>query len=377
MTTATMDGAKTKGSARRKQKQSRKSGFERWFYRQQFGAKPRKRVYEKLVRLLNTGVTQAAALEILWENASHAGKKPTDVTAVAVAEWSSHTADGKDLAYAMRDWIPEQDYSILNAGARSGNLINAIENVVLLQEKQKQIKSAIIGGVAYPCVIVIAALIFMYVFGAKVVPAFDQVMPKEQWYGFPALMASVSDFVMSGGIWKILASFVGTALVVGWSMPRWTGPIRKRFDKFPPYSLYRLVRGSGFLLSMAILQQAGLKPADVLKQFRKGASPWYRERLDKTLTFVNNGKNIGDALYLSGFNFPDVETVMDLKVFAGMGEFDEILMKIGRTNIEDAVGRIKAQSMLILYVAIVGLGLMFVSIAVGIFELQGMVQSNL
>ena len=377
MTTDTLDKAPSKGSARRKQKKSRKTGFERWFYRKQFGAKPRKRVYEKLVRLLKTGVTQAAALEILWENASHAGKKPTDVTAVAVAEWTAHTSDGKDLAYAMRDWIPEQDYSILNAGAKSGDLVNAIDNVVLLQEKQKQIKGAIIGGVAYPVIIILAALIFMYVFGSNVVPAFDQVMPKEKWTGFPAIMASVSDFVLAGGIWKLLAGFAGVSFLVGWSMPRWTGAVRKRFDKFPPYSLYRLVRGSGFLLSMAILQQAGLKPADVLKQFRKGASPWYKERLDKTLTFVNNGKNIGDALYLSKFDFPDTETVMDLKVFAGMGEFDQILMKIGRTNIEDAVSRIKAQSMLILYVAIIGLGMMFVSIAVGIFELQSMVQSNI
>ena len=34
------------------------------------------------------------------------------------------------------------------------------------------------------------------------------------------------------------------------SLPRWTGPLRVKFDKFLPWSIYKLYNGTGFLIAL-------------------------------------------------------------------------------------------------------------------------------
>ena len=363
-------------SSRRLMRRSRKFGFERWFCKIQFGTKQRKRQYEKLAQLLRNGVVQVEALDLLYTHASQNGRKPSLPAAVAIAEWVRKTDDGNPLGEAMRDWIPEQDFAIINAGDKSGKLIQALDNVVLLHEKQRMIRGAIWGSFLYPLAILLAMAGFLYKFGTDVVPAFSEVLPQERWYGVAASMGALSDFVVAGGLLWVFGGIAALSALIAWSMPRWTGPIRTRFDRFPPYSIYRLVRGSGFLLSLAILQAAGMKPGESLLEFRRGASPWYRERIDRALSFVRNGKNVGEALWLARHDFPDAETVTDLRAYAAMSEFDAMLMRIGKSNIEEAVDRIQAQSKIVRLAFIMMLGVVFAWVVYGVFDLQALIQAS-
>src|SRR5690606_11209099 len=110
------------------------------------------------------------------------------------------------------------------------------------------IKGAVIAGMAYPIVLVLMALGFMIMFGLQVIPSFDEILPRERWTGVGAQMSAMSDFVTVGML-PSLVTFAALVMLMAWSMPRWTGKVRAKFDQFPPYSLYRLVAGSGFMLS--------------------------------------------------------------------------------------------------------------------------------
>ena len=188
-------------------------------------------------------------------------------------------------------------------------------------------------------------------------------------------MAMIADFVDHGLIPSMAALIMLIGAVV-WSLPRWTGATRVKFDRIPPWSLYRLMQGSGFLLSFATMNKAGIKTTDALRLMQRDAQPWMVERLGKALGIMNNGFNLGEALYRSKMEFPDAETVNDLRTYAGLDKFDEALVLIGRENLEETVQRIDSQASAMRNVGIVLLALVFTWIAAGIFSLQQQMTSN-
>lgn len=348
---------------------ARMSGFERWFARVQFGGKQRVRVYRKIVRLLQNNVPLLVALQSIWVLASKNGKKPGLPTAQILQAWINQVKNGKALDVAIQGWVPETDRTVIGAGNESGKLPEAIENACYLYEGQKKIRNAVIAGVAYPFALFVMVIVFLFIFGIDVIPKFETVLPRDRWTGLAGQMSSLSDFVQN---WMV-PTLIGVAAlfaVMLWSMPRWTGKARVKLERFPPYSLYKLVTGSGFLLSMAALTSAGVKQTNALRIMMRDAKPWMQERLSRTLYFVNEGQNLGEALYLTGLQFPDPETVNDLRTYAPLTGFDEMLMRLGRENLEDTIERIQQQSVIMR-----NAGLMFGAIVVawlfmGIFSIQ-------
>src|SRR3546814_9476613 len=77
------------------------------------------------------------------------------------------------------------------------------------------------------------------------------------------------------------------------------------------------------MLAVSGMVKAGVPIPSILRTLQRGATPWYQERIAHTLWHVNNGLNLGEALHRSGFGFPDVETVKDLRAYAALDGFDE------------------------------------------------------
>jgi type II secretory pathway component PulF len=348
----------------------------RWFIKIQFGGAVRARVYRKLISFLKNGVPLSSALKIMWTHATDDGKNPNHPTALVLRDWMDRVANGQSFGRAVTGWVPDSDRIVLEAGETAGALDEAIANALYIHEGGKKIKGAIIGGLAYPAILILVALGFMIMFGVKIVPSFDAVLPKEKWMGTAANMAMVADFV---DVWLLpLGIGLGglTAAII-WSMPRWTGPNRAFMDRFPPWSLYRLNAGAGFMLSVAALVKAGVQVPEVLRIIGKGASPWYQERVMGALRHVSNGINLGEALYRTKLNFPDAETVKDLRSYAELDGFEETLEVLGRQWMEESVDKIRAQTGVLRNLAFVILGITFGIIATGIFALEQQVTQSL
>lgn len=348
---------------------ARMSNFERWFVKVQFGGKQRIRVYRKIIRLIQNGVPLLQALTSIWVLASRDGKKPGLPTARILQVWIDQVKNGKPLEVAIQGWVPETDRTVIGAGNESGKLPEAIENACYLYEGQKKIRFAVFAAVAYPIVLLAMVVIFLFIFGLDVIPKFETVLPRDRWTGLAGQMAGMSDFVQN---WmaSLLVGFAALVGVVLWSMPRWTGKMRVRFERFPPYSLYKLVAGSGFLLSMAALTAAGVKQTVALRTMMRDTKPWMHERLSKTLYYVNDGQNLGEALHSTGLRFPDDETVNDLRTYASLTGFDEMLMRLGRENLEDTIERIRQQSVIMRNAGIILAGVVVGWLFMGIFSIQ-------
>lgn len=352
------------------------SSLETWFIKLQFSSKMRTRVYRKLNRFLGNSVSLAQALDIMYSHASEDGRKPKAVQAIVIDEWRRQVRNGKSFGQAIQGWVPDSDRLVIEGGEMAGNLSVAIDKAILISGSSKKIKSTLVSGLAYPVVLFFVAIGFMVMFGTRVIPAFEEILPRDQWMGAGAQMAWMSDFVNTW-LFPVLAFLAALVGLVTFSLPRWTGPLRTRLDRYPPWSLYRLIVGSGFMLTVSGMIKSGIPIPTILSMLQRGASKWYQEKLSRTLYHVNNGLNLGDALHRTGFRFPDPETVQDLRAYASLNKFDETLEKLGTEWLEESVQKIEQQTGILRNIAFVLLGLVFAWIATGIFSLQQQITSSL
>ena len=334
----------------KKKKSGLKNMGPSFFDKLQFGTKARSRIWRKLAVCIKAGVTVGEALQMIWIHTSQDGRKPDHPVAKIISNWRKDISNGKTLGEAILPWVPESEQNLIAAGEKS-DLYQAIQDLLQIQDAKKKISGTIIKGLIYPVILALAGCGFLMMFATRIVPQFNEVLPVSKWHGPPVVMATAGAF-FTHYIIVIFSLVVATIIGITISLPRWTGKLRITFDKIPPWSLYRLYSGSGFMLIMSSMLSAGSPPLKILDTIRKNSTPWLDERMAATERFVLGGKNIGDALYDTGFQYPDKETVLDLRAYAKQADFAEILRKISDIWIEESVGKVKAQTVVMQNVAL-------------------------
>jgi type II secretory pathway component PulF len=350
--------------------------IEFYLLKMQFNEKQRLSTYRKLVKFMNNGVALTHALDTMYAYASEEGRKPKTPQAMAINAWRARVKEGKPFGESVRGWVPEADVTVILSGEKAGNLIVALENAIFLQQGSKKIKTALIKGLSYPFLLFSVALGFLVLAANNILPAFAEVYPPERWVGAGASMAFIANWVNTLIIPFVISAAIATAVLI-YALPRWTGAIRAKLDGYPPFSIYRLSVGAGFLLSMAAMVRAGVAIPQALQLIRQSAMPWYKERLTATLRQMGNGKNFGEALYQTKLHFPEKEAVADLRAYASLKGFDETLQMLGAEWMDESVERIEGQTGILKNVALVMMGGVFMWIASGIFSLQQQIASGL
>lgn len=346
--------------------------FAKW----QFTGKKRNRVYRKLTRFLGNGVPLPKALDILWGHASDDGRKPKEAQAVIIDSWRRQVAEGRKLGQAIKGWVPDSDRLVIEGGETAGNLTVAIDKAVSINESAGKIKMTLAKGLTYPVILMFASVALLVMIVRQVVPAFDAVLPRDQWEGVGAQMASVAFFIDNYLTYGI-AGLISIVLLIIGTMSRWTGPIRTRFDKYAPWSIYRLTLGAGFMLTVSGMIRAGIPLPTALGMLGRDAQPWYRQRVLDTLKWVDEGFNLGEALHKTGYQFPDKESVQDLRAYAGLNKFDEALEKLGTEWLTESVEKIEIQTGFLKNLSFLFLGGTFIWIYGGIFSLQQQIVTTL
>lgn len=339
------------------------------FLKIQFTRKQRTRIYTKLGKFLENSVPLVRALDIVRSHESDGGKKNTKAVVMILDDIINEIRNGKSFSLSLQKWVNDEEVSILNAGEIAGTLHDSIKDILFMFKANKAIKSAL-GGLIYPVALVVATIFFLYIFSARVVPAFVQVLPREKWKGQGAMLGQVSDFVMQ---WYIIIG-IGTTLVlilIFLSFPHLTGRLRVRLDRFVPWSIYKTVKGCAFLIAFSALTKAGVTAPEVLNLLSKFANAWYIERLQATRRKLLNGSpNIGEALYTSGYEFPDKTTIIDMRSYAALSGADEMLDILSRESLTSTVEKIQMQVGVLKNLAIVLMGFTFMFIISAMFNLQ-------
>jgi type II secretory pathway component PulF len=178
----------------------------------------------------------------------------------------------------------------------------------------------------------------------------------------------------------ILGGLVVLFILYFISLPRWTRTlesVRVALDQHAPYSLYRTIHGSSWLISLASMMEAGMRLEDALTALRRNATPWLQTRIDSALRGIRAGHNLGDALLMSGYKFPDPEIIDDLGVYSSMSGFSEALNIVGNEWMEESVNRVNSIMGVIFVVGICVVGGLIGFMVGGMFAMQVQLQSIL
>ena len=332
-------------------------------------------VYRKLRSLVRNRFSLMDALERMYQIASKDGKSPDDTLALAISSWMASVRNGDSLSVAMRGWAPSTEILMLSVGDIT-NLELALENTIKVVEGMRRMKAPVIEAVSYPLFLLSMVFLLIYGVGKYLVPPMVSAVPNLRWKGTAKSLVDLSYFVQDHP-WFLVLPLPIISLIIVWTFPRWRGGWRAIFDKIPPWSMYRIFIGVGWLLSLAALVKAGTPVSRALRLLRDDSSRYLLYRIDRTLVFINNGDNLGEALYRTQLNFPDEEIIGDLRIYAELDNFPEALSQLADDWLENGVRVIEQKSAWLNNFAILAIAATVAWAVMGTFDMQDQMVSGM
>ncbi len=341
----------------------------------QFSNKTRLKVYRKIASLMRNRFSLMDALDMLHDGASNGGKNPGEPLAIAIAAWGRSLNNGKTFSEALKGWAPDRERLMLSVGDVS-DLEGALMNLIKVTEGTTKMIRPIIGAISYPSFLMMMAVLIIYAIGVYMVPPMIDAAPNVVWRGLAKDLVDLSGWIKDN--WLIaFSSLPVIMLTIYFTISIWTGRIRAAFDAIPPWSLYKSFVGISWLLAMAALVKGGTPVSTAMRALRRDATRYLRERIDKTLVFINNGDNLGQALAKTKLNFPDKELIDDLKIYSELDNFEEALDNLANEWLEESVYSIEEKAGLLNMVALLSIGAVIAWAVMGTFDMQDQITSSM
>ncbi len=340
-----------------------------------FSNEARLKLYRKIASLMRNRFSLMSALDMLHDSASDGGKSPGEPMAIAIACWGRALNNGLTFSDALKGWAPDRERLMLSVGDVS-DLEGALLNLIRVTEGSTKMIRPIIGAIAYPTFLFLMAVLIIYGIGVYMVPPMLDAAPGVRWRGLAKDLVDVSAWIQQ--YWLVAFSALPiTMLVIYLTIGLWTGPIRAIVDNMPPYSLYKVFVGISWLLALSALVKGGTPVSTAMRALRRDATRYLKERIDKTLVFINNGDNLGIALKKTGLDFPDKEVIADLKIYSELDNFEEALESLANQWLEESVYLIEQKAALLNMAAILSVGGVIAWAVMGTFEMQDQITSSM
>ena len=341
----------------------------------QFSNKTRLKLYRKIASLMKNRFSLMDALDMLHDGASNGGKNPSEPLAIAIAYWGRSLNNGMTFSDALKGWAPDRERLMLSVGDVS-DLESALMNLIKVTEGSTKMIRPIVGAITYPAFLTMMSVLIIYAIGVYMVPPMIDAAPTVVWRGMARDLVDLSAWIKDN--WLIaFASLPVTMAVIYFTIGIWTGKVRAFFDNIPPWSLYKVFTGISWLLALSALVKGGTPVSTALRALRRDASRYLKERIDKTLVYVNNGDNLGQALAKTGLDFPDREIIGDLKIYSELDNFEEALDKLANDWLEESVYMIEEKAGVLNMAALLSIGGVIAWAVMGTFEMQDQITSSM
>lgn len=352
--------------------------LELWYAKLVFRLNTEKRMAtaRKLASLLRNDFTLMNALGRLEMIESKNGTKPNEPFAIVMREWQKNLERGMSFSEATRGWVPPNETLLVTSGNLS-NLVVALENVSRVVEGTQRIRRAMTSAIAYPLFLLALTFGIIIMVGVYLVPPLADVGGDNiVWRGTAASLIWLSEFAIHYWYMFILI-FAGLILLIWFSLPNWAGRLRAKFDKFPPWNVYKIHQGVGWLMSLSAMVAAGITIPDAMRMLADNANRYLRSILDDALHYIANGDNLGHALANTGRDFPSEEIIGDLEIYADMNGFDENLSQVANDYLEESVRKMESISNILNSVGILLVSAIIAWVVLGTFQMQDQITAAL
>ena len=267
-------------------------------------------MYSQLADLLHSGVPLLRCLDLLERQSTN----PTLQT--VLRDVRAKVADGTGLAQAMGQHpyvFNELAVSMIRAGQEGGFLEEVLKRIATFVEHQEDLKSKVIGAMAYPAFLAFAGFavlnILVIFFVPKFAKMFDKLKEKGELPALTTYLIAFSDF-LQGYWWVMLLGFFGAVTF----FRRWARSdagrlvvdrVKIRLPLFGPIflqlALSRFCRILGTMLHNGI---PILKALHIAKD--STGNRVLAQAIAKGAENVTAGQKLADPLRKSGFFPPDV-----------------------------------------------------------------------
>ena len=340
-----------------------------------FSNKVRLKLYRKIASLMKNRFSLMDALDMLYDGASNGGKNPGEPLAIAIAAWGKALNNGKTFSDALKGWAPNRERLMLSVGDVS-DLESALLNLIKVTEGSTKMIRPIIGAVSYPSFLTMMSVLIIYAIGVYMVPPMIDAAPNVIWRGMARDLVDLSAWIKDN--WLIAFATLPTIMaIIYFTIGIWTGRVRAFFDNIPPWSLYKVFVGISWLLALSALVKGGTPVSTAMRALRRDSSRYLKERIDKTMVFINNGDNLGQALAKTKLNFPDTEIISDLKIYSELDNFEEALDNLANEWLEESVYLIEEKAGILNMLALLSIGAVIAWAVMGTFEMQDQITSGM
>jgi general secretion pathway protein F/type IV pilus assembly protein PilC len=257
-------------------------------------------LYGQLADLLHSGVPLLKSLEILERQSSN--KVLQDV----VRDVRMKVADGTGLAQAMAlhpRVFDELAVSMVRAGQEGGFLEDVLKRVAVFVEHQEDMKSKVIGALAYPAFLAFAGLavlnILVIFFVPKFEPIFDKLKAKNELPSLTVALIWFSHFLQSWlGVLFFLGMIAGFVGLMYWAKGpgRYTADgVRLRLPLFG--AIFRALALSRFTRILGTMLHNGIPILKALAIAKDSTgNRVLAEAIEQSAENVTSGQKLADPL---------------------------------------------------------------------------------
>lgn len=174
--------------------------------------------YSQLADLLRSGVPLLRSLEVLERQSAN------PALGEVIREIRAQVADGTSLADAMLQHpkaFNELSISMVRAGQEGGFLEDVLKRISDFTEHQEDLKSKVIGALAYPIFLAAVGVIVLNVLVIVFVPKFEPIFKKLEEKGelpvITSLLMGTSHFMQRHGWWLAIAIFAAVVVFKRWA----------------------------------------------------------------------------------------------------------------------------------------------------------------
>lgn len=339
----------------------------------QMSGKRRLKIYRKLAALLRNRFSLMNSLDMIYSGLSDEGKNPYDPMAVAVSSWGRALQEGHPFSDALKGWAPNRERLMLSVGDVS-DLESALLNLIKVAEGSTRMIRPIVSAITYPSFLLMMSVLILYAIGVYMVPPMLDAAPNTVWTGTAKTLIDLSEWIQVNWL-TAFSIFPAIFLLIYLTIGIWTGPIRVKFDRFPPWSLYKIFTGITWLLSLSALVKGGVPVSVALTSLKRDSNRYLIERIDSALDHIKNGENLGQALDKAGKEFPDKQIISDLKIYSELDNFEEALDKLANEWLEESVYLIEQRSEIMNMVAMLTVSGIIAWAVFGTFDMQDQITS--
>lgn len=342
----------------------------------QFGAKRRIRFYSHLMMMLENRIMLIDALREMHSVASDEGKRPDNGYAIIIDSCYDAVSQGNTLAEGLAPWISINEAAVIAAGEQAGDMRSAFQDAIAMIEAGAKIRGAIIGASIYPVVLLSMLCVLLHIIASDLVPKLSAISKPENWTGSAYFLYLVGNFVNKYGVYAAVGT-VSLILAVGFSLPMLGGRPRVFLDRLPPWSIYRTIHGSIFMLNVSLLIRSGMMLQSALELLlERAGSRWLRERIEATLDNIAVGAGFGDALHDNGYEFPDREAIGYLRLLSRLQGFDQSMAKFARHWLDETIAKVQAASRGFLMASILLMGGMLTVVVTAVSDIEGAIETS-